>query len=261
MPDAIVDPAREAGGRASYESLRLQIPTIKPRTMAIVAQPNSLLELDDQQTSFEPIAHQVRWQLQVTYENLTALDQLIQAHGLPTYAGYPLIRAAVEAAAQALWLIQHNHSAKRAIRALRSSYWQSSEAANLSDSLGYPDPDRDERVRGALEQLRRKIKALHQQPLDVDRISRTDMLREVERHLKLPQPTPLVTWRLCSSLAHANSYTASFSMQRTQRSPDEPQLWVATSSWAMVASMVRTTLAVTDAAIARLDELATTTRR
>lgn len=249
MTNARIGAARELRSRREYEELHRRLPTMTEEVLSITPVPGGLLEREDELTRYSPLSYQVKWQLQLTAQHLRAFDQMVEP-GLPppAVAGYPLIRAAIEAAAQAHWLLQNGKRAQRVLRALRSSWWDHSDAMVISRSLGQPDPEWDRKTREALERGRLEVKELAQASLDVPRLSHSDMLTDVERHLKLPMPTPLIAWRLCSSLTHGNSLVASMALQRQVIDLAAPQLHTATSSWTIVSPLIRTTLATFDAA-------------
>lgn len=259
MTDAVIDAARELRSRQEYDRLRDRLPTMTEKVLAITPVAGGLLEREDELTSYSPLSYQVKWQLQLTAHHLRAFDQLVRSEALPpAFAGYPLIRAAIEAAAQAHWLLQNGKSAQRVLRALRGSWWDHADAMAFSRSVGEPDENWDSKSRAAIEAKRRAVKALHQSVLDVPRLSHTDMLKEVERKLSLPMPTPLVAWRLCSSLTHGNSLVASMALQRKVVDSAAPQVHMATSSWTVVTPLIRTTVATFDAALELLERHAAT---
>lgn len=248
--DATVTPELERHGREQYEELRDRIRQMRQRALAVDITPEGLLAREDQRTEYSPISHQVRFQLQLAAEHLVALDRLIEGHGLPDYAGYVLIRAALEASATAYWLIQPNVSHRRVLRALRMAYWNQRDSAEFAAAAGFADGAWDIERREYLEQLRSKIKGLHQTSLDVSRISHTDLLTDVGRGLKLTQrPSTLLAWRLCSSLAHGNSAAAVMALQHREIRPEEPNVHSSTSSWALVSSLVRTAVDTFDGAL------------
>ncbi|MDF2916578.1 MAG: hypothetical protein K0S70_795 [Microbacterium sp.] len=259
MPDAFIDAAGERLGRDNYEKLRTGILSMKERALEIEPVPGGLLDREDQRTDLMPLSHQVKWHLQVAAHHLQAFDRLVQSEDtLPTYSGYALIRACIESAAQAHWLIHHEHSAKRVLRALLSAWWDHRDAVAFARSLDRLDEDWDKRVREGLDAKRAAVKSLRQTSLDVPRTSHTDMLIDVERRLILPAPTPLTTWRLCSSLTHGNSSIATMALQRRVLDEAAPHVHSATSSWLLVSALVRSTVETFDAAVALLRRRAQT---
>lgn len=248
--DATVTPALEQHGHEQYLELRDRIHELRKRTLSVTLTPEGLLAREDQRTNYSPISHQVRFQLQLAAEHLVAFDRLVEAHGLPNYAGYVLIRAALETSATAYWLIQPNVSNRRVLRALRMAYWNQLDSAEFAIAAGFTDTTWDTERREHLEMLRGKVKGLHQSRLDVTRISHTNLLTDVGRALKLTQPpSTLLAWRLCSSLAHGNSAAAVMALQHRQIRADEPNVHSSTSSWALVSSLIRTAVETFDAAL------------
>ncbi len=249
MPDAEVSAAREEFSRREYDELRQGVLTMQQRALEVETASGSILERENAQTSFFPITYQVRWQLQLAAAHLMALDNLIQSGGLPYVAGYPLIRAAVESAAQAHWQLQHAHTRQRVLRSLRISWWDHRDAMRFGMSIGKYDTAFDERIQDAIRSMKERVKALSQAELDVERTSHTDILIDVERKLKLPMPTPLQTWQLASSMTHGNTLTPGSTMQRKAIDPAHPNVYVAYASWHLTVPLIRTTVQTFEAAL------------
>ncbi|MGH3040268.1 MAG: hypothetical protein ACRDNG_00745 [Gaiellaceae bacterium] len=248
--DATVTPELEQHGHEQYLKLRDRIHEMKQRALAVAITPGGLLAREDERTDYSPISYQVRWQLQLAAEHLVAFNRLVEAHGLPDYAGYVLIRAGLETSATAYWIIQPNVSHGRVLRALRMAYWNQRDSAEFAIAAGFTDNTWDTERREYLELLRGKVKKLQQSKLDIRRISHTDLLTDVGRGLKLPQrPSALLAWRLCSSLAHGNSAAAVMALQHRQIRAEEPNVHRSTSSWALVSSLMRTAIDTFDGAL------------
>ncbi|MCP1428209.1 hypothetical protein J3D45_000707 [Microbacterium foliorum] len=257
--ESTVNPDLERYGREQYDSLRPRIHQMRSRALAVAIAPDGMLAREDERTDYSPISYQVRFQLQLAAEHLVALDHLIQGHGLPNYAGYVLIRAALETSATAYWLLQPNVSNRRVLHALRMAFWNQRDSAEFAAAAGHRGTAWDEERRAYLDLLRSKVKGLHQSSLDVPRLSHTDMLTAVGRKLKISQqPSTLLAWRLCSSLAHGNSAAAVMALQHRQINAGEANVHSATSSWALVSALVRTALATFDGALAQFEQRAST---
>lgn len=240
MADATVDPGLERFGQTQYQDLKPRISAMKDEALGVVVLPGSLLSREDGRTSFSPISYQVRWQLQLASEHLVAFTRLVDGHGLPNYAGYVLIRAAIESAACALWLLQPQKSDRRVLRALQMSWWNQTDAALFSTAAGFDPSARDAEIKSELTELRMAVKSLRQTSLDKTRISHTEMLTTVQRTSSIANPTPLVAWRQCSALAHGNSAVAEMSMQHEAIHAEEPRIHVSRASWALVSALLRT---------------------
>lgn len=74
------------------------------RCEAFVVRPGSTLETDDRATAYDPISYQVQYLLVGAFDYLGLLRRTLEDHGMPLVATYPLMRAAIEAAAYSLWL-------------------------------------------------------------------------------------------------------------------------------------------------------------
>ncbi|OAN38856.1 hypothetical protein [Microbacterium sp. H83] len=258
--DSFVNPDLERYGQEQYDSLRPRIHEMRSRALAVIVTPDGMLAREDERTDYSPISYQVRFQLQLAAEHLVALDHLVAGHGLPNYAGYVLIRAALETSATAYWLLQPNVSNRRVLRALRTASWDQRDSAEFASAAGHAATDWDLQRHDHLDSLRRKVKGLHQSSLDVPRLSHTDMLTAVERSLKISQqPSTLLAWRLCSSLAHGNSAAAVMALQHRQIGGGNANIHRATSSWALVSALVRTALETFDGALAQYQQRASAT--
>ena len=69
--------------------------------------PGSRMADDNKSLSYDPISDQVAHMVAVAVDHLTSLQVMLQAPkgGLPTMAGYTLIRSAIEASSYGLWLL------------------------------------------------------------------------------------------------------------------------------------------------------------
>lgn len=254
MPDARVSDEREAHSQREYNELFKAIETMKDRALAAEPETGSVLERDDANSGIIPLSWQVKWQLQLVAAYLTALDDLIETRGLPYVAGYPLIRAAVESAGQAHWLLQHGHSHQRVLRALRTSWWDHRDAMRFSKSVGAYEAESDQKIRGTLLELRDGVKPLRQSELDTERLSHTDMLTDVGRKLRLPMPTPLQAWQLASAMTHGNTLVPGSTLQRTVIDPERPELHFAYGSWHLTVPLIRTAVSTSEAALKLLQD-------
>lgn len=240
MADATVNPKLERFGQTQYQKLKPRISAMKTDALSVTVLPGSLLSREDDRTSFSPISYQVRWQLQLASEHLVAFTRLVEGHGLPNYAGYVLIRAAIETAACASWLLQPEKSDRRVLRALQMAWWNQSDAASFTTGAGFDPSVRDAEIKNHLNELRMAVKSLRQTPLNKVRISHTDLLTTVQRRSAIANPTPLVAWRQCSALAHGNSAVAEMSMQHEVIRAEEPRIHTSRASWALVSALLRT---------------------
>ena len=254
MSDASVNADIEQQGREQYALLRPRIKSMRRQALAVEIVPGTLMHREDHRTSYSPISYQVRWQLQLASEHLVALDRLVEGHGLPDYAGYVLIRAAIETAASAYWLTQPEVSDRRVLRALQMAWWNQDAAAEFATAAGFDQTDNDREIKAQLNELRGKIKSLRQAKLDKPHLSHSDMLTAVERTISVNHPMPLLAWRQCSALAHGNSAVAVMSLQHRMIRAEEPNVHKSTSSWAIVSALTRTALDMFDSALASFEK-------
>lgn len=258
MTDGQPDPEMEAAGRLEVLALLDEIDNFMRRVRGLRARTGGALQRADDKTDYAPISLQVGWQLQIAADHLNGFARLVREEGqLPHYAGYVLIRAAFEACATALWILGPGKPAQRILRSLRVSWWFAQEANRFATDVGFDGEAINGETYAYLEQLRNGVKELRQSNLDVTQISRTDMFLDVERRFPSPKKlTPLHAWRVCSSLAHGNSAMAVMALKREQIDPRDPGRHIARSSWALVATFVRTAVWMFNRAMERFEELA-----
>lgn len=260
MVDGRVDPKFEAAGRDEVFRLFGEIAGFRGRAQRLVAEPGSALDRADKKTDYAPISVQFTWQMQIAADHLVAFARLVhERRELPHYSGYVLIRAALESCATALWLLGPGKPPQRILRSLRLSWWFTDEANRFATDIGHPGETINAEVLAYLDELRGGVKELQQSRIDVTPLSRTDTFIDVERRFPSPKLlTPLHTWRVCSSLAHGNSAMAVMALKREPISPEDANRHIATSSWALIATFVRTCVWMFNRAVERFDELAAT---
>ncbi|MFE7198498.1 hypothetical protein [Microbacterium oxydans] len=258
MSDGQPDPEMEAAGEREVLALLEEIDDFMPRIRALRIRAGGALQRADGKTSYAPISKQVGWQLQIAADHLNAFVRLVREKGeLPHYSGYVLVRAALEACASALWLLGPGKPAQRILRSLQLSWWSAEEANDFASDVGFDGETLNAEIRSHLDELRRGVKELRQNRLDVTPISRTNMFLDVQRRFPFPkQLTPLHAWRVCSSLAHGNSAMAVMALKRQQIDPDDPSRHIASSSWALVATFLRVAVWMFNRAVERFEEIA-----
>ena len=134
--------------------------------------PGSMLMVERQYTAREPIDAMFVAQRVCSVENLERLfammidDEDSRVRAYP-FSGYSLIRAAIESAAVALWLIQPGRKQARVMRALRRSYRHATDALQLAETIAPDDVLRElreqtRRVIERLEELKNSLNSLRQ---------------------------------------------------------------------------------------------------
>lgn len=220
------------------------------RCEAFTLKPGSQLEGDDRATVYDPISYQVRFLFVAAFDHLGVLRRSVRDHGMPVVGAYPLVRAALESAAQVLWLTTGGTRGKRAFRALHRAW----DGAQLTDvALRHLDPQRVSR----LPELRTRLEGLltgagaGQRSLDRNHASMTDIIIEAGRMVQTRGLEPIDVWRLCSSMAHGNRSVSIAILERQPVGPDDGVggTFVMTSSYRVLASFVGVLVDVIEAAL------------
>lgn len=242
--------ALEAFGRSEHARLALLVDQMHQRALDIQPVAGGDLERADDITSTMPISHLTRFQLQVCANHLLVYTTAMRNEDHPTrYAGFSLLRGALEGAVTALWLQQPGTIAARTIRALRWTWWEKQDAVQFADEVSDAEHETLAPMLAALEADKRRVKSLQQNSIDCPRLSRTDMITEVQRRIPpLTQPTIMTAWRQTSSLAHGNSIVASMSFVLTPMEGAHERQRYATASWSVASALLRTACSAFDLA-------------
>ncbi|WP_143073175.1 hypothetical protein [Flavimobilis marinus] len=246
----------EVEGARSLERLFARLDTAESRSSAFKVRHGSLLAGDDRATAYDPVSYQVRYLFMAAFDHLGMLKRALDKDGMPVVAAYPLVRAALESAAQALWLTTGGTRRKRVFRALHRVW----NGASLSDeAVRHLDPRRESsllELRERLDQLLSASKA-GQRSLDVKYPSMTDIVIDAGRAVETHEFRPIDVWRLCSSMAHGNR---SVSLMVLESRPDGPTTdiggnFVMTTSYQVMAAFVGVVTDLLEAAIEDQDRL------
>ncbi len=129
------------------------------------------------------------------------------------YAGYALIRTAIESAAVSLWLIQSARRSDRVIRALQLSYRNTLEGLSLARLIGSADVIAAEEARVGrtlvrLRELKNSVGQLRQAELG-NPPKYTEILKSVSRQPGRPREefefsSPVAVWKMSSSFIHGS---------------------------------------------------------
>jgi hypothetical protein len=157
------------------------------------------------------------------------LDQLFESmvdeeNGLllaRPYAQYSMIRAVIESAATALWLIQSESKATRVLRCLQLSFRDANDRYSFSvlvrsrkkPGAVLSERERRDKVIKRLNELKDTVGQLKQRELGYPP-KYTEILKSVsEAHRPKGEPatydltSPLVVWKVSSAFLHGNSHT------------------------------------------------------
>jgi len=206
------------------ESLSGQIQVLLERTNdrhAWPVAPGSALSGDDEASAPFHVSHAVRHSVATAVEhNHAALLFLVREDLSHPAAPFALARAAIEAAAQTLWLLDPETQTDRVRRRLGI------EKANIEDSVaaaaafGAPLPrSREERIK-SLREVARSAGIGPKAKLGAPNI--TEIIKLADR--RDPQRRLLACWKLCSGFAHGRLWASFSASHREELSSTEPDV-------------------------------------
>lgn len=246
----------EAEGAAKLQRHFARLDQASARCDAFEVRAGSLLEGDDFATAYDPISYQVRDLFVAAFDHIGTLRRTVEDHGMPVVAAYPLIRAAVESAAQVLWLTTGGTRSKRVFRALQRVW----DGASLNDeALNHLIPVRASN----LLDLRRRLDELlnaagaGQRSLDRNPPSMTDIVIDAGRAVRSRTFEPIDVWRLCSSMAHGNRSVMLSILESRATGPRTSvgNTYLMTTSYRTIAAFVGVLVDVVEAALDAQDRL------
>ena len=263
LQDGVVtQPIFEESSPAEVEGARklmshfIRLDTAESRHDVFAVRPGTLLEGDDRATAYNPVSYQVQFLFMGAFDHIAMLRRALADHGMPPVAAYPLVRAALESAAQALWLTSGGTRKKRVSRALHRIW----DGASLSDqALGHLYPQRTSslgELRKLLDQLLAAAK-VGQLSLDKNHPSMTDIVIDAGRQIGGRQFKPIDVWRLCSSMAHGNSTVSQILLDRRPHGPttDFGGTFKVRTSYELMAVFIGVVTDVVEAALDDRDRL------
>lgn len=235
-------------GFRRYESL-------SERASLFDTAPGSLLEGDDEATIYNPISHQLLTSIGVATDHLHGVQIAVEDSDgkILTMAYFTLIRSALEAAGNGLWI---THPASRDGRVLRSLQLTRDARQSVSFAIketGEDDPN-FERVESRLKELRDQRPGLIGRNLKPASVTaRLRSIHELVPKLWMP---PLLLWQLASGAAHGNSAMLQNLLDHELRSSDEVGgEYEVTTSVVLLALFYQGALDMLEAALDRRDEL------
>lgn len=199
----------------------------RERVYKVRPKPNSQLAFDDAATKPTELSHLVTYCQNVAIDNLRSLRLLLHPSKeagifLPQFGAFPLIRAAIESAAQSVWLLHPDESDERiarALRARRSEVKHEYELSMMINRLDPTDPPESKRAKAQGRQAAAKrAKGWNQ---DIQTLARRAGLPEDAVADPLPGYGALIedaapaaevpsnfarsTWQMISGLTHPSS--------------------------------------------------------
>lgn len=180
----------------------------------------SSLARDDQKTDPFQISHAVGAALTSSIDHLNTLHAVVmKAHVLPARGPFTLLRAALENAAVPVWLLGHPNRKERVLRRLRLQWadvHDGHSAAELTDQT--PPRSRDERKK-QLQDLARDCDLSIEQVNQVAsrQVSWNDIVSGAGQYApSLDKDVVLLTWKLCSGIAHARPWAVLGLLERRE---------------------------------------------
>lgn len=201
----------EGESKRAWESLRTDFAEISDWQDAGVnptaAAPESLLNIVDALTEPYQASHHVGYLLHTAVDHLHALRMMMDHAGAQhTFAPYTLIRAAIESASTALWILQHDDPRLMAIRSLKLEYADLVDlkrANTTADPSAGHDEVRLEVFNACLSRhgwTDKEIKTRPPGPLVI--------IQETSSHFDI-FGVPLM-WQMCSAVAHGRRWARQF---------------------------------------------------
>jgi len=172
------------------------------RDAELPVQPGSALARDDQETDPFQLSHAAIYALGVAVDHLHCLRMTIQtAQSLHTFAPFTLNRAAMEAAATAVWLIAPRARDERIRRRLVLAVQNARDVDNVGKLIGKPSA-LDYRYKRILEIGARRPgldpNGLLGTPPGMERI-----VREAGAGCAVGAELALISWKSCSGITHS----------------------------------------------------------
>lgn len=180
-------------------------------------EPGSQMESDDAATEYDRMSHLVNRLLLSAVDHLWTLGHLLQVGGgVPPFSCYTLIRAGLEGAALAIWIIHHGKRQRRILRSLQFAHRSFKDVAPLGTVLGAVQMDL-EKTRIRLDGLRAAAGVASDSDVtNFPRISEVVLIAQGKVAPALARRTlsGIDVWRMCSGMAHHNPVVAFSVMER-----------------------------------------------
>ncbi|SDS53073.1 hypothetical protein [Microterricola viridarii] len=175
----------------------------------------SALAGDDIATPYEALSQQAISSFKVALDHLrTVTLVIVKTEAMPVLASFTLIRAALEAAGQALWLMGPTSRDERVLRSLQLSLEErrdlyAAEAEGTGSDTRLPA---DDKVLARLQELQSRRVGLNGRSLNVPTI--TKRLKQSDEYAGDQSISLLVAWKLASGMAHGRRSTMYHLLER-----------------------------------------------
>ena len=167
-------------------------------------------------------SHSVGYLLLTAVDHLHALRTLMkEAHAQHVFAPYSLIRAALEAASAALWILAEDDPREIAVRALKLEYVNLRDVANAYRTVGAPMTDTKARM-----ELLDGVISRNRMQRDGIKASPPGSLKILEAACKAfdAGDTPVLMWQMCSGAAHGRNWVSGFLTMMEARNDPEAKI-------------------------------------
>ena len=175
---------------------------------SVTVEPGSLFAIDARIEDYDPPADQVSFLIGVATDHLETFGRLLRADGgLPPLAGYTLLRAAIEAAATAIWLRMPGTSNARIGRSLWMIVNAREDVEGLAARLGLTNQAGYDRMRTRVDGIIESRRGLNPGVLTRHH-TKTSIIAEAQRRVRRRLFSCLEAWQACSGITHSNRTTA-----------------------------------------------------
>lgn len=195
-------------GGQEIKRLFAQLDTL-PDLLPVLIEPGSAFEIDGRIQDYDPANDQVLFLLGVARDHLTTFQRMLvdPNGGLPPFAGYTLLRAAIEAAGTAFWLRMPGTANARIGRSLWLIVNGREETTGLARRLNIENVVGYERLRARVDAIVAGRHGLTPGMLE-RRHTKTSILNEVDQRVPRRTFSCLEAWQACSGLTHSNRSSA-----------------------------------------------------
>lgn len=184
-------------------------------------QERSTLSRDDKETHPHRMSHAAWHSLSHAVDHLNCLRTLLKdAQMMHMYAPYSLVRAAVENACAAVWLLAPDDRAERIRRRLRFAALDIKGGEAVKELVGTPGRPRSEEAR--LEELREIARRRGVDPKSaVRRVTYGEIVEAAGETMSGGKVPFVLTWKMCSAIAHGDLW-ATINMVNREEIPGAP---------------------------------------
>lgn len=175
----------------------------------------SLFAIDARIQDYDPANDQVIFPLGVAMDHLDSFRRMLgdPNGGLSPMSGYTLMRAAIEAAATAIWLRCSNKANTRVMHSLWMIVHARDDIEGLATKLGIHNAAGYKRMRARVDAIIAGRHGLLASSLE-RHYTKTTIINEVEKHVPTRLFGCLVAWQACSGITHSNRTSTLMFLER-----------------------------------------------